>query len=87
MSESTRKPLTTLLSNFIKEGAKFLQAGMPVVKADVYTERMRTCYECPELKENLSCGLCGCNMEMKAKWGTASCPATPPKWGATHDSK
>ena len=85
MSQSKKKPLTTLLSNFIKEGTKYAKHGMPNVSPDEYTRRLKICYECEHLREaNTSCGLCGCGMEMKAKWGTSTCPDTPPKWEATH---
>jgi hypothetical protein len=88
MSQSKKKPLTTLLSNFIKESGKYIKHGMPQVSADVYTKRIKTCYECEHLREeSISCGMCGCNMEIKARWGTSSCPDNPPKWEATHGKK
>tara|TARA_Y100001973_G_C5140930_1_gene302877 strand:+ start:761 stop:1027 length:267 start_codon:yes stop_codon:yes gene_type:complete len=88
MSTSKKKPLTTLLSNFIKASAKYVQAGMPSVSPEEYTKRLKACYECEHLREETtSCGICGCNMEVKAGWGTSSCPDTPPKWEATYGKK
>jgi len=81
------KPITTLLSNFLKEASTFLANGAPVVEPEVYTKRMKACYDCEHITENIKCGICGCHMEMKAKWGTASCPDTPPRWKVDHGKK
>jgi hypothetical protein len=31
-------------------------------------------------KDTERCGLCGCLIEHKAKWATASCPDKPKRW-------
>jgi hypothetical protein len=37
---------------------------------------------CPHLKKEATprCGLCGCLVEMKAKWKTTTCPDKPSRW-------
>ena len=69
-----------LMRNFGKDAAKFIQAGMPVVTAEEFKDRLETCNSCDLLKDNGSCSLCGCHMAVKAKWATAVCPHKPTKW-------
>lgn len=69
-----------LIKNFGKESLNFVQAGMPIVTKEEYKKRLETCNSCDILKDNGSCGLCGCNMSVKAKWATSKCPHKPTKW-------
>jgi len=72
-----------MIKNFAIESVDFIREGAPVCSEEQYKERITLCVECPEFKPaTKSCGLCGCHMPVKAKWKTASCPATPPKWDA-----
>ena len=46
-----------------------------------YAERLDACNSCIQLiKKSMRCGKCGCLIEHKAKWETATCPDTPERW-------
>jgi len=38
------------------------------------TKRMKICLECPKLKDNKRCGMCGCFMPAKVRCENATCP-------------
>ena len=64
-----------MVRSFVKEAVKYAKEGAPHVTAKQYEERLDACFKCPHLKEKSErCGLCGCLIEHKAKWATASCP-------------
>lgn len=70
-----------MLKDFAKEVHKFAEAGAPHVSTMEYKKRVDACAACPHLKKDVDrCGLCGCLVEHKAKWATASCPDTPKRW-------
>lgn len=68
----------TLIKNFSQEALTFVSQGAPIVSQEVYKKRLTICNNCEFLKGS-ACGKCGCNMAVKCKWGTASCPIN--KWG------
>jgi len=63
-----------MLNNFKKELVEYARQGAPNVDEHTYKDRLHTCNKCPHLKNAYRCGLCGCVVEEKAKWGTADCP-------------
>ena len=64
-----------MVKGFVKEAVKFAKEGAPHVTAKQYEQRLKACFDCPHFKEDVQrCGLCGCLVEHKAKWATASCP-------------
>jgi len=65
--------ITQMLSNFKKELVEYVKQGAPNVTADQYKQRLLKCNSCEHLK-NKRCGLCGCVVEVKAKWATSDCP-------------
>ena len=70
-----------MLKNFSSEVIKFAKGGFKYVSPEDYEERLDTCFKCPHVRNpGLRCGLCGCNMELKAKWKTSHCPDTPARW-------
>ena len=68
---------------FAKELGEYIKKGAPNVTLDQYEERLKICNTCPKKEEGThfnKCGLCGCNIELKAKWATSECPDKPSKW-------
>ena len=64
-----------MVKNFSAEVTEYTKQGAPNVTEDEYTERVQDCDACPHLeREYMRCGLCGCYVEHKAKWQTATCP-------------
>lgn len=48
-----------------------------------YVSRLEMCSKCENLKNNWTCGICGCYLTKKAKWITECCPEN--KW-KTYDN-
>lgn len=71
-----------MVKNFVKEAAVYAKEGAPNVTPHQYEKRLKACHSCPHLKKDVErCGLCGCLVEHKAKWATASCPdKETPRW-------
>ena len=70
-----------MVKSFAKEVKEFAKEGAPHVSAQEYQARLGVCRACPHFKDDIErCGLCGCLVEHKAKWGTSSCPDDPPRW-------
>tara|TARA_R110000823_G_scaffold20688_2_gene63089 strand:+ start:335 stop:571 length:237 start_codon:yes stop_codon:yes gene_type:complete len=67
------------LSNFTLAAAKFAAGGFIVSSKEVYDSRVLTCLACPSYNtDSDDCDICGCPVEVKAKWSTESCPEN--KW-------
>jgi hypothetical protein len=77
--------IPTMVRNFSKELYQYVKAGAPVVPKEQYVDRLNTCQNCEHLLRNKRCGLCGCIVEHKAKWGTAACPDN--RWDVNESSK
>ena len=76
-----KKSIYQLVKTFAKEVREFTKHGAPHVNAQQYQGRLKACKSCPHFKpEEERCGLCGCLIEHKAKWGTTTCPDTPQRW-------
>jgi hypothetical protein len=70
-----------MVKGFVKEAVEYAKQGAPHVTAKQYEVRLKACHSCEHLKKDVErCGLCGCLVEHKAKWATASCPDTPKRW-------
>jgi len=70
-----------MVKGFVKEAVEYAKQGAPHVTAKQYEDRLKACYSCEHLKKDTErCGLCGCLIEHKAKWATASCPDSPKRW-------
>ena len=81
MSKKLYPSVFKMLTNFTKEVGTYIKNGAPNVTPDDYRERLETCLSCPSLKRDvMRCTTCGCLMEQKAKWKTATCPED--KWKA-----
>ena len=73
--------LFQMLRSFSKELVNYIKQGAPNVTPEDYADRLDTCSKCPHIKLHLMrCGICGCSMENKAKWKTATCPDNPERW-------
>jgi len=65
--------------NLLKASYRRAKDGFEDVDASTYYDRVHTCSRCDELDlEELECTVCGCPIEVKAKWKTESCPKN--KW-------
>lgn len=68
-----------MTKNFAKDLTKYISEGSPNVTQVEYSRRLSTCEGCEHFVEEKSrCGACGCLVEHKAKWKTATCPKK--KW-------
>lgn len=73
-----------MIASFTMALVDHVKAGGRVVSASEYAQRIRTCNACPHLiRESFRCGKCGCLLEHKAKWTSASCPDEPKRWDST----
>ena len=59
--------------NLVKSTTDYVQSGMENVSADDYKVRLKVCGGCP-FREKDRCTKCGCFIQVKAKWKTATCP-------------
>ena len=66
------------VKQFTRELATYVANGAPNVNAEEYEERLEICNSCEHITEKFTCNQCGCNMTMKSKWATSSCPKD--KW-------
>ena len=74
------KSLGKLVWKFATEVTEHVKGGMKTVDVITYKKRMKSCLDCESYTESGQCGLCGCFMEVKAKWSSSSCPKNPPEW-------
>jgi len=78
----TPPPLMTQAANFgraLVAEAGAIVSGQEPVTADEQHARMTICVSC-NFYDNGKCLLCGCNMDAKTAFRSASCAATPSKW-------
>lgn len=61
---------------FIWALIKYILVGGKV-NQEVYKDRLKHCYSC-EYLDDKQCGICGCYVNVKAKWTTEECPKN--KW-------
>jgi hypothetical protein len=55
----------------IVKGFGYLAGG---INNELSAERMKICKACPELRNGLSCNICGCVVEAKTRLNDESCP-------------
>ena len=60
--------------NFVESVVEYVSIGQPKVSNEEYDKRLQICSECPLFTKKRSCTICGCNMDLKAKWKTSKCP-------------
>lgn len=80
--KSQKEPsLLSKATSFIKDTAEHIVGGAKNVSEEEFERRMGVCNSCIHLvkeKDKDICGICGCYMNVKAKWKTAECPKN--KW-------
>ena len=59
--------------NFTKSITKYVKSGMHDAGKEVFEKRIAVCNTCPWRKDE-KCSKCGCFIDIKAKWGTSTCP-------------
>ena len=71
-----RKPnLMIKAYNYLKASSKRLLGGIEDVDTTTYYDRVHTCSRCEYLDdEHYECNLCGCPVDIKAKWKTENSP-------------
>ena len=78
----TPPPITEQVVNFgkalVEEGTAIVQGQEPVSAEEAH-RRISICIGC-DYYDNGRCLICGCNMDTKTGFRSASCAATPPKW-------
>lgn len=77
-----------LLKSAVSSTIKWLSSGARFVSQEEYEDRINICMDCPNkssppssplyaiLNSRYICGLCGCDIERKAKLTTEACPDT-----------
>jgi len=72
---SNKPSFFQMIKNFGSELTEHIKNGAAIVTTPQYEGRLQECDACPHLiREEMRCGLCGCYVEHKAKWESASCP-------------
>jgi hypothetical protein len=67
--------------NLIASTLMHMVHGNPEVNDEKYKERLAICEECPLFDAaNRTCKVCGCFMNVKAKWADVACPDKPARW-------
>jgi hypothetical protein len=65
--------------SIIKATTKHVLSGAEHVSEEEYLKRAKECDSCIHfIKKDNVCGICGCIMDVKAKWKTSECPKN--KW-------
>lgn len=59
--------------SFGKAILKYVKSGAENVDEDLFKERVAICQTC-EYFEGRRCKICGCFVDLKAKWAVQSCP-------------
>ncbi len=61
----------------MRASVKHVKSGNKLVSFDQYMLRLATCQTC-EVRQDYTCGKCGCSLTKKASWATQDCPLS--KW-------
>lgn len=98
MEETESSPVEMLKSASVAL-ARWSQVGFSTASEAVFAARLRACLACPHirqaadaalnklLKTRATCGLCGCDVEKKARMNSEKCPGADPgnlghdRWG------
>lgn len=73
--------------NYSKALVKRVSTGLHDCPQEVQEERISICNSCPFLTDKRECSVCGCPVDIKTKWASESCPASPSKWSEYSNSK
>lgn len=60
-------------AGFAYELARHVAAGLPKLKDHKVFTRLMVCESCDRYHDR-TCGICGCNMRIKASWAEQKCP-------------
>lgn len=74
----TEPTLIEKAKNFAAELQKRINSNFLNVTDSQYAERLQICEGCPNRSSDWTCNLCGCVLNVAAKWATKDCPAK--KW-------
>ena len=67
------------VKSVIKDTSKYIASGAQNVPPEEYLRRAKICDSCVHfVKKDNVCGVCGCYMDVKAKWSTSEGPKN--KW-------
>jgi hypothetical protein len=61
----------------IATGFAYLAAG---INQELSEKRVKICYNCPHLRQGISCNLCGCFIDAKTRLPNERCPDKIPRW-------
>lgn len=85
-SNSGKNSQPSLARSAVSATLKWIAAGLPFVTDEVFRRRINACENCPNRKQaprkavysmlgtKFVCGLCGCDIEKKARLATEVCP-------------
>jgi hypothetical protein len=97
--EETRTRRVEMLKSASVALARWSKVGFSIASQDVFEARLRACLGCPHIRQaageaayklmktRASCGLCGCDVEKKARMSSEKCPGPDPnaagynRWG------
>jgi hypothetical protein len=64
----------------ILEGYLVSHPHQRLVDDSTYSERLRACRSCPDLRYATTCRHCGCLVQVRARLADQTCPASSPRW-------
>lgn len=68
-------PLWRQALTFARSLARHVRAGLPKAPVSLQERRLAICEQCPRYQVDGSrCGVCGCQMRLKAAWEQETCP-------------
>tara|TARA_R100001594_G_scaffold139074_1_gene183170 strand:+ start:398 stop:634 length:237 start_codon:yes stop_codon:yes gene_type:complete len=69
----------SMVKSIAKDTANWVKNGAKKVSKEEYIRRAEVCDSCVHfIHKSNTCGVCGCWMDVKAKWKTTKCPKD--KW-------
>lgn len=98
-AEETRARPAEMLRSASAALARWSKVGFSTASDEVFEARLRACLGCPHIRQSsdaayyklmktrATCGLCGCDIEKKARLGSEKCPGADPhdyghnRWG------
>ena len=72
------------IKNLMKATADYVKSGFVNVTDEQYKERLDICSICEFKSENWKCNACGCNLLIKARMQSSTCPKD--KWSKIEDN-
>lgn len=71
--------------NFAGAVVQHVAGGMKNVDNETYRIRLEVCAKCPHFMGGMTCAVCGCNMNIKARWADQDCPQK--RWPPRQEAK